>query len=180
MPSSAKAFTLKSNGGLLNALVTKVEIAIAFDPDKVHPHPPTIEYNALWDTGATGTVVTKKIVDDLGLKQIGVVKVFHADGESLQPVYLINIMLPHKVGFRYIRVTEGKLNGFDVLIGMDIISQGDFVITNSNGITTFSFRTPSCECIDFVAQANKANVPTQGSPCPCGSGKKYKRCHGKH
>lgn len=174
-----QAFTLKSNGGLLNALITKVEVAVAFDPAKTNPHPPTKEYKALWDTGATGTVVTKKIVDDLGLKQIGVVKVFHADGDSLRPVYLINIMLPHKVGFQYIRVTEGTLTGFDVLIGMDIISQGDFVITNTNGTTTFSFRTPSCICIDFVEQANKGNAPTQNSLCPCGSGKKYKRCCGK-
>ena len=178
MPSP-KAFTLKSTIGLLNALVTKVDVAIAFDPLTTNPHPQTIEYKGLWDTGATGTVVTKKVVDDLGLKQVGIVKVFHADGECLQPVYLVNVMLPHKVGFQYIRVTEGKLNGFDVLIGMDIISQGDFVITNSNKNTTFSFRTPSCECIDFVEETNKASVPTQNSFCPCGSGKKYKRCCGK-
>lgn len=176
---SAKAFTLKSNGGLLNALITSVDIAVAFDPAKTNPHPQTKQYKALWDTGATGTVVTKKIVDDLGLKQIGVVKVFHANGDSLRPVYLINIMLPHNVGFIYVRVTLGELTGFDVLIGMDIISQGDFVITNTNGLTTFSFRSPSCECIDFVEQSKKVNAPTQNSPCPCGSGKKYKRCCGK-
>jgi hypothetical protein len=30
-----------------------------------------------------------------------------------------------------------------LLIGMDIISQGDFIIANNNEQTTFSFRIPS-------------------------------------
>ena len=33
---------------------------------------------------------------------------------------------------------------------MDIISKGDFTVTNDNGKTVFTFRYPSLECIDFV------------------------------
>lgn len=33
---------------------------------------------------------------------------------------------------------------------MDIISKGDFAITNVDGKTVFSFRIPSVETIDFV------------------------------
>lgn len=181
-PTSSRSFTLQSNGGLLNQLITDIEIAPAFNPDDVNPQTkPYKPYKALWDTGATGTVITKKIVDDLGLKQIGITKVFHGDGSTDQPVYYINIMLPHRVGFSYVRATEGKLTGFDVLVGMDIIVKGDFAITNSDGRTTFSFRIPSETCIDFVKEFNKNTPPRVGrnDPCSCGSGKKYKKCHGK-
>lgn len=184
MPSSdSRSFTLQSNGGFLNQLITDISIAPAFDPatsnQQAHPYKP---YKALWDTGATGTVITKKIVADLGLKQIGITKVFHGDGSTDQPVYYINITLPHRVGFSYVRATEGKLTGFDVLVGMDIITKGDFAITNSDGKTTFSFRIPSEICIDFVKEHNTKNaLPRVGRNdlCPCGSGIKYKRCHGK-
>ncbi len=35
---------------------------------------------------------------------------------------------------------------------------------------------------DLVAETKAEPVPRVGrnDPCPCGSGRKYKRCHGKH
>ena len=39
--------------------------------------------------------------------------------------------------------------GIDVLIGMDIISKGDFAVSNYNGKTQFSFRLPSQEDVDY-------------------------------
>lgn len=51
-------------------------------------------------------------------------------------------------------VTGGLLNtDTDFLIGMDIITLGDFAVTNVNGKTVFSFRYPSCEKIDYVNDA---------------------------
>ena len=98
-------------------------------------------------------------------------------------------MLPNNVGIAYVEVTEGDLMGEDVLIGMDIITRGDFAITNVGGKTTFSFRIPSVETIDYCKQGNQPSVPQKpivktkqpgrNDPCPCGSGKKYKNCHGK-
>ena len=38
---------------------------------------------------------------------------------------------------------------YDAIFGMDIISLGDFAITNQNGQTTFSFRVPSSQTIEF-------------------------------
>jgi len=86
-----------------------------------------------------------------------------------------------------IKVTRGEIHGdVDVLIGMDIISQGDLAVTNFMGKTAFSFRIPSLECIDFVRSAPKEQGPGsplvqagRNDPCPCGSGKKYKHCCGK-
>jgi predicted aspartyl protease len=178
-----KSFTAKAEG-IANVLMSQCGVCVAFDPLSGKEHPPIKPYQGLWDTGASCTVITKKIVDELGLKPIGKTKVLHADGESTVNVYYVNIFLPNQVGFKFIRVTEGKLSGFDLLIGMDLISCGDFAVTNFGGNTTFSFRVPSLEEIDFnkqkviqkplVAEAK----PSQNEPCPCGSGKKYKRCHG--
>ena len=66
---------------------------------------------------------------------------------------------------------------------MDVISTGDFAVTNKDGKTNLSFRVPSVEYIDFVKQAprkiqngdSKAlQKVSRNAPCPCGSGKKYK------
>jgi len=68
---------------------------------------------------------------------------------------------------------------------MDVISLGDFAVTNFNGKTMFSFRTPSMAEIDFTKHShiepirNESNKTGRNDPCPCGSGKKYKHCHGK-
>ncbi|MBR5398516.1 MAG: SEC-C domain-containing protein [Bacteroidales bacterium] len=69
---------------------------------------------------------------------------------------------------------------------MNIITQGDFSITNFGGNTTMSFRVPSLQTIDYVSglksgyQIVKDKVPGRNDPCPCGSGKKFKHCHGKN
>lgn len=146
------------------------------------------QYKALWDTGATGSVITHKVVDECGLKPIGRANIHHAQGTSTALVYLVSIYLPNQVCFPSLRVTEGDLAGdIEALIGMDIIGQGDFAVSNMGGKTTFTFRMPSLEQIDFVKQKHSSTVGGdnlvkkvgRNDLCPCGSGKKYKRCHGK-
>jgi uncharacterized protein YecA (UPF0149 family) len=65
-----------------------------------------------------------------------------------------------------------------MLVGMDIIGQGDFAVSNYGGKTVFCFRVPSVGMSDFPKM--KIPEPKGGvyEPCPCGSGKKYKFCHG--
>jgi hypothetical protein len=112
---------------------------------------------AIWDTGAMGTVITPKVVADLGLKpseQITVQGVGPAGTSQSHPAstYLINLFLPNNVALAGIRVAESSVTGCDVLIGMDVIGSGDLAITNHNGKTTFTFRIPPCEEIDFVVE----------------------------
>lgn len=64
--------------------------------------------------------------------------------------YLVDIVLPNNLLKKNVQVTEGKLNGFDVLIGMDIISLGDFVLTHRDNNTVFSFQIPATHEYDFV------------------------------
>lgn len=44
---------------------------------------------------------------------------------------------------------SGDIGDYDVIIGMDIITLGDFVITNKDNQTWFAFRYPFSEHIEF-------------------------------
>ena len=46
----------------------------------------------------------------------------------------------------------------DVLIGMDIITLGDFAITNFGGKTVMSYRYPSVCTIDFAKEDKQENT----------------------
>lgn len=180
-----KAFTLRNDKGLMRTLQTPCGVCKAFNPLSKDKHPEISQFEGLWDTGASSSVITKKVVDKLGLMPIGKSKVYHANGESIVNVYAVNIFLPNQVAFSFVKVTEGVLNGFDILIGMDIITMGDFSLTNVGGKSTFSFRIPSIKEVDFVAENKLSNAYNSGkvsrnSKCPCGSNKKYKHCHGKN
>ncbi len=152
MPQS-QSFTVTARGGLLRVLQTPCQIAQGFDPTGAGPHPPFVEFQAIWDTGATASVITQAVVDACALKPIGMVQTHGVHGTELSEVYLVNIRLPQGVAFMHIQVTKGKLFGeANVLIGMDIITSGDFSITNKGGVTIFSFRIPSQTHVDFVKE----------------------------
>jgi len=164
----------------------------------VHVGPPVDDYNSvtpeqafqvaktytgIWDTGATGCVVTQKVVSECGLVPVTLTRVHHAQGESRSFVYRVSFFLPSGVAIPVVRVTQGNFIGGDVLIGMDVIGGGDFAVSLDHGKTVFSFRLPSAGAIDFVlskgAVLGPGQKPGRNSPCPCGSGKKYKKCHGR-
>ena len=110
-------------------------------------------FNAIWDTGATNSVISQAVVDACGLLPTGMATVHHAGGSSQAETYLVNIGLPQMVVFNGVRVTKAELaGGADMLIGMNIINQGDFAVTNRDGKTKFTFRVPSTGDIDFVAE----------------------------
>lgn len=174
------AFTLKVPG-LASAIISDVGVCAAYDPAKPpNPVPTVMPTKALWDTGASKSVVSASFAQKLGLTPVGTSQVHHADGQSLKNTYLVNLDLPNKVSIHGVLATEfpQSHNHFDVIIGMDVICHGDFSITNVGGKTVMSFRTPSIESIDYVVDANrltKASVP-RNAPCPCNSGKKFKQC----
>lgn len=181
---SKHAFT-SDYPGITRVLSNRIFVSEAFDPSS--PTPPQFkEYVGIWDTGATGSVITQKIVNELGLKPSGKTTVYHADGKTPDvPTFLVNLGLPQKVLISGVKVSLGKLGkDVDVLIGMDIISMGDFVITSRDGKTCHSFQIPSTHRIDFVQELNIERLIVSGKisrndDCPCGSGKKYKYCHGR-
>jgi hypothetical protein len=114
--------------------------------------------NAIWDTGATKSVITKAVAKALGLRPISFAKVRGVHGAQTVPVMLVSITLPTGLTFGSVLVTEcDELSaGCGVLLGMDIICTGDLAISNHNGQTTMSFRTPSRQAIDFTEEDRPA------------------------
>jgi len=147
--NTTAAFTIEYDG-IVNALYTNCGIYKAFKPTTQYKINPT-NFKALWDTGATDTVVSKKVVDALKLQPTGITGMVHADGKTTVNTHSVSIFLPNDVVISAIRVLECNLpSDIDILIGMDIISKGDFAITSSNGKTKFSFQMPSTHDIEFI------------------------------
>lgn len=153
-----QAHTLRSKNGLLRVLASNVVIMTPFlgDP-KLLPVPPLQGgFVGIWDTGASGTVITQNVVQQLQLQPTGQKRVNAANGAYNANTYLVNVVLPGDIHVQHVEVTEGQLGaGADVLIGMDIITLGDFSITNPGGTTVMSFRTPSCVEVDYVQRAQE-------------------------
>jgi hypothetical protein len=161
MPSpNSSSFTIKANGGLLKVLITDVDIHASGQPNSGL-------VKAIWDTGATGSAITKGIAQKLGLVPTGMAQVHTANGVATQNTYTIDIKLPNKVLIRGIVATEvtSLSSGCDALIGMDVISLGDFSITNHKGTTCMSFRVPSLHEIDYVKNPTYGITPVK-SPKP--------------
>lgn len=112
-------------------------------------------FAGIWDTGASASVITQHVVDACGLKPTGMMRVNHAGGVADQETYLVNIALPNAVGFHSLSVTKAPLTGTHLLIGMDIISQGDLAISNKDGETIFTFRFPSTSRLDYVREEER-------------------------
>jgi len=164
------AFTTDYNG-LTRVLHTKVWVCIPTVSSEEHGKNQELkEYEAIWDTGATNSAITKQVISDLDLKPTGLVEVRHADGKSVTETFLVSIVLPNRVMFGQVRVSKVNLIADDnqkdedkpqLLIGMDIIGAGDFVVSNYNGKTCLTFRLPSMERINFVPQAKMHNIIEQ-------------------
>ncbi len=171
------AFTNKYNG-LTRQLSTQCGVSDAIPLKSGDPIPASAkEYEAVWDTGATTTVITAKVAKDLGLKPIGLTTSHHAGGTEEVNSYLINVYLPNNIRVVGVRVVEAVLVGnLEMLVGMDIISLGDFSFTNFGGKSTFSFRIPSIKQVDYVAEdmkkaARRAPIPSSYQRRGRGKGK---------
>ncbi len=156
MTQNAAAFTARAEG-YPKTLVTPCAIAPSgeerFD-----------EFVAIWDTGATNTLITQAVVDRCGLRPMGPAFIGHA-GLAEEPEetesYLIAIRILDLITVNEVPVLRGGYSGADVLIGMDIINTGDFAITHRNGNTKFTFRVPSIADIDFVQEENSSQPTTR-------------------
>lgn len=168
-------------------ILTECSICKDFDPDDPEAvrGAQYITVNALWDTGCSGVAISQRVIDTLGLVGNGVTDVHNA-GETYQSQYYpIAVKLPNNTNVHFLRATLAKTHGFDILIGMQIISKGDFAVTNYEGQMCMTFRIPSIKRENFVAENEKYSKMFQIRAkkhiltCPCGSGKLYKNCHGK-
>ena len=148
----SRSFTI-TFPGLMPILVTDCLVSKAWNPESTEPSPDLHHFRVQWDTGSTISSISQAVVDACGLSPVCYGDMRHAQGVTPNvPRFLVNITPPNNVNIIEVKVmlTDVEENTRDVLIGMDIINQGDFAITNQNDKTMLSFRMPSRESIDFT------------------------------
>lgn len=188
-------------GKKINVLVVPVKIGPPFAQNDL-VKPSNLQFQAIWDTGATHSCITSNVVMQLGLKPTRVVETWGVHGKKQANGYSVSMILPASVVFNSLQVTEAELGpGADVIIGMDVIQEGDFFVSSHGGSTKLHFQIPGQGLHDLSADvqrfesdyakkateaakaAEAAKVPRppvqpRNELCACGSGKKYKRCCG--
>jgi predicted aspartyl protease len=143
-----RSFTVESQNGLFPFLATNCHISQGFHPKKTVREGPKLEFKAMWDTGSTKTVITPRVVEALGLKPLKSIKsvlIHGVDGIEKSAAYEINLSLLSHITFHELTVVSKNPGDawWDVLIGMDVISQGELSVKNVNSSTVWSFGIPS-------------------------------------
>jgi hypothetical protein len=113
-----RAFIARHEDGLARELRTEdVGIDAARAPDE--PPPNRVRtYSAIWDTGATHTNITSKVVRECGLVPTGVADAIGVHGSKLTSTYLIDVYLPSLVVARGVEAVEAEsLPGPDSVVG---------------------------------------------------------------
>jgi len=111
---------------------------------------------ALWDTGAVGTCIQPQLKDRLNLRLHNTSRqLIGVGGNVTAYIALVNIYVTHSMIIQDhpVHIVEFPGNA-DILIGMDIIGMGDFVVCNADNTTSFSFVMPPFP--DRINLADKA------------------------
>jgi hypothetical protein len=139
------AFTIEA-GEILENVISRVSVrqSAEFCAERIGLGSEQADIFALWDTGANRSCVSARLAKRLGLANSDVYDVVGVNGVHSAKVYRLDILLPNMVSVRDVYATEFIDNGdFDVIRGMDIITCGDFAISNYGRKTLVSFRIPS-------------------------------------
>lgn len=114
----------------------------------------------LWDTGATCSAISTEVVKKLGLVPLGQQEIRTPSGKKIANTYMVNITLPNDLEMNDWYVIDSDIGdqNLDLLVGMDVISKGDFSVSNYDGKTVFTFRTPSQKKTDYVQQLAAQNT----------------------
>lgn len=136
------AFTLEAKG-ILSAI--RIPVTIISQDGKRECA------TAIWDTGADITRISKRLVEELGIKSMGERLCYTAMGTTTSKHYSVSVLLPNDIEITDLSVFDfAGAPDCDVLIGMDVICRGDLAISNATNTTWVSFRSPpDKEHIDF-------------------------------
>jgi hypothetical protein len=155
-PKQQKAAFTVSYNAKSNVIATQISVRanalMSGSDNKNH-----IETRAIWDTGATKSVISSKLVASLALMPLGVTPVYGVNGVKNCSNYLVDFILPNGVTIQQVTVIESSDIPTDALVGMDIIGLGDFTVTNTESKTKFTYQIPSTHTTDYVAEINNSN-----------------------
>lgn len=97
---------------------------------------PAWKCRAIWDTGATNSMISKEIAHELELKPIGQTSIVGVHGAQSTNLYRVDLLFDCGYVIPAVEVSEAADHcGFELLIGMDIISDGNFILRNDCGKT---------------------------------------------
>jgi len=146
--------------GITGEIITPVGILPLNTTDPAL-HRVLVEVEALWDTGATATCIKPALWERLKLCPFepGRTKFAGIGGNVTADVALVDLLLTAELEIELCPVYVMDFPGdAEILIGMDIISMGDFVVCNADNITSFSFAMPPFpDRINLVNKAETAN-----------------------
>lgn len=132
----------KEYGRRVSTIVTEAFLFPNFTPGTLPPLKYFTE-NAMWDTGAECNFIDIGVAEALELKPTSKKWAKGIGGEKLFDVYQISIGLPNGRILHDVEAYCEELGECDVLFGMGIITETDFLITNKDYKTVFSFNSPS-------------------------------------
>ena len=107
-----------------------------------------ITLEGLWDTGATCSMIKKDVAERLNLTAVSQTEIHSPTGSRYCDQYYVNLHI-NDITIPKVLITNGLLFNSDILIGMDIITQGDFIESNAGGTTKFVFRIPPSPNMSF-------------------------------
>jgi hypothetical protein len=100
----------------------------------------TVEALAFWDTGSNASCITYDLASRLNLIQVGTRPLGSVHARSDSPLFGLDIALQGNLTIPSILVAGiGRANGFDIILGMDVINRGDFHWTHSGEDSLLSF-----------------------------------------
>jgi hypothetical protein len=155
-----RAFTIVYEG-LTNEISTPVQVEPICTTDKCLLGT-QIEINAFWDTGAVITCIKPSLRDKLKLHKSELVESITMSGiggDVEADGTLVSIWLTPNFVVELCPVYIADFPGDEeLLIGMDIITMGDFIVCNTDGKTSCSFAVPPFpDRIDLTDKADAAN-----------------------
>ena len=145
----------KEHDSIVSAIYTNAGISLPAYFEEISEPQPARNVKVLWDTGATHSAISNRLASEMRLPSEDFARVSTASGILRVPVYLIRLNLPNHFEFEEVEAVEfswSDEDDCDLIIGMDIMAQGDLAITNFEGKTVFSFRIPSRHRVDFEAE----------------------------
>lgn len=114
---------------------------------------------ALWDTGSTSTCISNTIAYKLRMRKKAEMISLGVHGDNLVGVYSAEIKIGKNISIPIDVTNFGNMsNEIGVIIGMDIITMGDFALSNADGHTVMTFRIPSQGEINFVQEYNEKTM----------------------
>ena len=126
-----------SLGSLADEIVTECEFVSLEQQRRVKA------LRAMWDTGSNATILSTKLVSELRPDHFGQGGMTGIGGQSEGDTYLMHVSLPTGDIITYQEVYEANLGDYDAIIGMDIITRGNFHLDCDHGETLFSFELPN-------------------------------------